>query len=473
VTAVARASRNGHAVEPAALGRAARRAAPRSSHADWEPAADRQDPVSLLEAQASSRVQELLPIRYGRMLATPFTFYRGAAAIMAADLADTPTSGIQTQLVGDAHLSNFGAFAAPDRSLVFDANDFDETLPGPWEWDLKRLVASCAVAGRDRGFSRRERREVARAATRSYREAMRAFAGMRAIDVWYQRLDVDDLIRRWQSQVSKQRRKSAERLAAKARTKDSLKAFSKLTEVVDGEPRFRSDPPLLVPMRELQEAGDDRDLMDEIQHLLRDYRRSLAPYRRRLLDRYRAVDVARKLVGVGSVGNRAWAVLLLGPGGAGDPLFLQVKEAGASVLEPYSGAPRTRTQGRRVVEGQQLMQAAGDILLGHLRVTEGLDGLTRDFYVRQLWDSKGSAEIELMDARTMRVYAEVCGWTLARAHARSGEPAAIAAYAGGGEKLDVALAEFAERYADQNERDHAALASAARDGRITAGPALR
>ena len=460
------------AVEPALLGRVARRAVPRSSHADWEPAPDREDPVEMLEAQGATRVQELLPIRYGRMLATPFAFYRGAAAIMAADLADTPTSGIRTQLVGDAHLSNFGAFAAPDRSLVFDVNDFDETLPGPWEWDLKRLVASCAVAGRDRGVGERERRQVARAAARSYREAMREFAGMRAIDVWYLRLDVDDLIQRRRSHVSRQRLESTQRAVAKARAKDNLKAFAKLTHVVDGERRFRSDPPLLVPIRDLLADGDDRDLEGELRSLLRDYRRSLAPHRRRLLDRYRPIDFAHKLVGVGSVGNRAWVVMLLGPG-AGDPLFLQVKEARPSVLEPYAGAARSRTHGRRIVEGQQLMQAASDILLGHLRVSSRLDGETRDFYVRQLWDGKASAEIELMDPRTMRVYAEICGWTLARAHARSGEPAAIAAYAGGGDKLDRALAEFAERYADQNERDRAALASAARDGRITAGPALR
>ena len=436
------------------------------------PDADRPDPVATLEAQAATRLPELLPIRYGRMLATPFTFYRGAAAIMAADLAGTPTSGIRTQLVGDAHLANFGAFAAPDRTLVFDANDFDETLPGPWEWDLKRLVASYAVAGRDRGFDARERRQVTLAATRAYREAMRTFATMRASDLWYLRLDVDELIRRWQSQVSPSRRKSAERVAAKARTKDSLKAFAKLTHVVDGQPRLRSDPPLLVPIRELLPPDEERDVETELKRLLRDYRRSLPPHNRALVDRYRPVDFARKVVGVGSVGTRAWVVLLLGPR-EGDPLFLQVKEANASVLEPYAGASRARTEGRRVVDGQQLMQAASDILLGHLRVSAGLDGQARDFYVRQLWDSKGSPEIELMDPTAMDVHAQICGWTLARAHARSGEPAAIAAYVGRGDRLDRALAEFAESYADQNERDHAALAAAAREGRITAGPALR
>ncbi|MGZ8650275.1 MAG: DUF2252 domain-containing protein [Solirubrobacteraceae bacterium] len=450
-------------------GRAARKTAPRSSHAGWAPAADRPDPVDTLEAQATTRVQELLPIRYGRMLGSPFSFYRGAAAIMAADLADTPTSGIRTQLCGDAHLSNFGGFAAPDRSLVFDLNDFDETLPGPWEWDLKRLVASFAVAGRDRGFDERERAEALRAAARSYREAMRAFAEMRAIDLWYLRLDVDAMIARWQAQVSTSRRKSVARAAAKARTKDNLKAFSKLTHRVDGHPRFRSDPPLLVPIHELLAEDDERDVETELRRMLRDYQRSLPHQYRRLLDRYRPVDFAHKLVGVGSVGLRAWVVLLLGPRD-GDPLFLQVKQANASVLEPYTRASRARTEGRRVVEGQQLMQATGDILLGHLRVS---DGETRDYYVRQLWDNKASAEVELMDPTTLRVYAEICGWTLARAHARSGEPAAIAAYAGRGDGLDRALAAFAETYADQNARDSGARERAVSSGRITAGPALR
>ncbi len=466
-------SSNGHALEPAVLGRAARSKVPRSSHEGWTPHPDRPDPVGVLEAQAESRVQELLPIRYGRMLETPFTFYRGAAAIMAADLADTPVSGIDAQLVGDAHLSNFGAFAAPDRQLVFDVNDFDETYPGPWEWDLKRLVASFAIAGRHRGFSDRERRDATLAATRSYRTAMKGFANMRAIDVWYERLDVADLFARWQAEVSKKRLKAAERAADKAHTKDSLRALSKLTRLVDGEPRFRSDPPLLVPIHELQDAGDDRDLKGEMLKLLRAYRRTLMPHRQRLLDRYRLVDVAHKVVGVGSVGNRAWAALLLGPTGADDPLFLQIKEAGASVLEPYARGQRLRSQGKRVVDGQHLMQAASDVLLGYLKNDDGVDRGTREFYVRQLWDGKALADVELMEASVLRVYAEICGWTLARAHARSSEPAAIAAYAGNSDRLDRALADFAERYADQNELDYAALAAAASDGRITAGPALR
>jgi uncharacterized protein (DUF2252 family) len=469
-----RSSSNGHAVEPAVLGRAARETAPRSSHAEWAPNPQRADPVGILEVQGETRVQDLLPTRYGRMIQSPFSFYRGAAAIMAGDLADTPASGITAQLVGDAHLANFGVYAAPDRSLVFDANDFDETLPGPWEWDLKRLVASFAVAGRDRGFDDGSRRRISRVAVRSYREAMHRFAGMRAIDVWYERLDVSDLITHLQADMSKKQRRSVERNAAKARTKDSLKAFTKLTHLEDGEPRFRSDPPLLVPVDELlAESGDDRDFAAELHGLLRDYKRSLAPGRRRLIDRYHPVDFARKVVGVGSVGSRAWVALLLGPGGASDPLFLQVKEAGASVLEPYAGASKARTHGKRVVDGQQLMQAASDVLLGHLRVASGFDGRSRDFYVRQLWDSKGSVEIELMDPRTMRVYAAVCGSSLARAHARSGEPAAIAGYAGHGDALDRAFAEFAERYADQNELDHAALVAAVHNDRVIAGPALR
>jgi uncharacterized protein (DUF2252 family) len=468
-------STNGHAadaLDPAAQGRAARRRTPRSSHADWEPPVGRPDPVATLAAQDDARVQELLPIRYGRMLESAFTFYRGSAAIMAADLADSRSSGIRTQLCGDAHLSNFGAFAAPDRSLVFDVNDFDETLPGPWEWDLKRLVASYAIAGRDRGFDAKERRLATVAATRAYREGMRTFATMRATDLWYLRLNLDELIGRWQSQATARRRKTVSRAADKARTKDSLKAFAKLTHVVDGQARFRSDPPLLVPIRELLDADDGRDVETELRGLLRGYRRSLAPHRRRLLDRYRPVDFARKVVGVGSVGTRAWVVLLLGPTDH-DPLFLQVKEAGPSVLALHAGPSPARHEGKRVVDGQRLMQAAGDILLGHLRVERGLDGKRRDFYVRQLWDSKGSAEVELMDPGGLQLHAEICGWTLARGHARAGEPAAIAAYAGRGDALDRALAEFAEAYADQNERDYSALQAAVRDGAITAGPALR
>ena len=466
------ASANGHAADQSVIGRAARKTTPRGSHSDWEPGADRRDPVEILEAQAVTRVQELLPIRYGRMLSSPFAFYRGAAAVMAADLATTPTSGIRTQLVGDAHLSNFGAYAAPDRSLVWDANDFDETLPGPWEWDLKRLVASYAIAGRERGFDKRERTKINLAPARAYREAMQTFATMRATDIWYLRLDIDEMVRRLHAQALTARGKRVQAAAAKARTKDNLKAFAKLTHLVDGKPRFRSDPPLLVPVHELLPEGEAHDVEGQLKRLLRDYRRSLPPHHRRLIDRYRPVDFARKVVGVGSVGTRAWVILMLGPGES-DPLFLQAKEASPSVLEPYAGASRTRTQGQRVVEGQKLMQAASDILLGHLRTGWTLDGQTRDFYVRQLWDSKASAEVELMDPEGLRIHGQVCGWTLARAHARAGEPAAIAAYAGRSDRLDRALAEFAETYADQNERDYAALASAARAGVVTAGPALR
>src|SRR4051794_6403159 len=359
-------STNGHGADPSVLGRAARADTPRSSHAEWAPPPDRPDPVATLEIQAATRVDELLPMRYGRMLSSPFAFYRGAAAIMAGDLAGAPQSGIRTQLCGDAHLANFGVYAAPDRRLVFDINDFDETLPGPWEWDVKRLAASYAVAGRERGLDARERRRVIRAAMRSYREAMQAFSTMRGLDVWYLRLDVERMMRQWEAQLGARRRRVIERQAAKARSKDSLKAFQKLTHLVDGRPRLRSDPPLLVPIDELLPEDEARDLQDGLERLLRVYRRSLEPHRRQLLDRYRPVDMARKVVGVGSVGTRAWVVLLLGPGDRDDPLFLQVKEASASVLEPFAGATRAKAQGRRVVDGQQLMQAASDVLLGYL-----------------------------------------------------------------------------------------------------------
>ena len=385
---------------------------------------------------------------------------------MAADLARTPSSGIHTQLCGDAHVSNFGAFAAPDRSLVFDMNDFDETLPGPWEWDLKRLAASYAIAGRERGFDAHERRRVALATTRAYRRAIRDFASMRSVDVWYARLDVEAILRHWRSQAGAARRRTVQRNVDKARTKDSLKAFAKLTHLVDGQPRIRSDPPLLVPIEELLPDDAHLVLEDELRRILRDYRRTLQSDRRRLIDRYRLVHVARKVVGVGSVGTRAWIALLLGRDHT-DPLFLQIKEASSSVLEPYTAPPRARTHGQRVVDGQRLMQATGDIFLGWLRAT-GPDGEVRDFYVRQLWDSKGSVDLERIDVKTMAVSAEICGWTLARGHARSGDAEAIAGYAGRSDRLDRAIADFAEAYADQNERDYAAVAGAVRAGRLTA-----
>jgi uncharacterized protein (DUF2252 family) len=382
------------AEQSAAAGKAAREEAPRDAHGDWKPAADRRDPVEVLEQQAEDRVPELVPIRYGRMLASAFTFYRGAAAIMAMDLAGSPESGLQVQACGDAHLSNFGAFAAPDRRLVFDLNDFDETLPGPWEWDVKRMAASFEIAGRDREFTAKETRAAVLAAVRAYREAMRRFAEMGNLDVWYARLDVDTLLAEIAKVADRKMVKKAERSAAKAGKKNSLKAFDRLVHEVDGEPRFISDPPLLVPMRELLPGDQLQKLEGRLEAVLANYRESVQRDRRRLLDGYRFVDIARKVVGVGSVGTRAWVLLFMGRDGQ-DPLLLQAKEAVASVLEPYVGAGEFGNHGERVVEGQRLMQAASDIFLGWAPAI-GVDERKRDFYVRQLWDGKRSAEVEAL-----------------------------------------------------------------------------
>jgi uncharacterized protein (DUF2252 family) len=399
------------------------------------------------------------------MVRSPFAFFRGAAAIMAADLADTPVSGTRVQLCGDAHLANFGGFAAPDRRLVFDLNDFDETLPGPWEWDVRRLAASIEVAGRDRGFRGRERRDAVRGAARSYRKAMRRFAAMRTIDVWYTRLEEEQ----FSQYVRTSRRKDLDKALAKARRKDSLRALSKLTYDVDGEPRIVSDPPLVVPIDELPGAGDRELVRDRLDAYLRDYQKTLQHNRRYLMGGYHLVDIAHKVVGVGSVGTRTWIALLLGRDPS-DPLFLQVKEAEPSVLEPYAGRRRATNQGRRVVEGQQLMQAASDVFLGWLRVEEDLDGRPRDYYVRQLWDAKATVPIDAMPAAEMVGYGAICGWTLARAHARSGDRVAIAAALGQGDGFDRALSAFAKTYADQNERDHAALVAAVEAGVVPADP---
>jgi uncharacterized protein (DUF2252 family) len=426
---------------------------------------ERADPVEILIRQARTRTPALVPIRYGRMLRSPFAFFRGAAAIMAADLAHTPVSGPRAQLSGDAHLANFGVFAAPDRRLVFDANDFDETLPGPWEWDVKRLAASIEVAGRDRGFRGRERRDAVRRAARAYRKAMRRFAAMRTIDVWYARLD-EELV---SQHVSGSRRKDLDKALAKARRKDSLRALAKLTYEVDGEPRIVSDPPLVVPIDELSGGADPELVRERLEGYLGDYRKTLQANRRQLLGGYRLVDVAHKVVGVGSVGTRTWIVLLLGHD-ASDPLFLQIKEAEASVLEPSAGRRSAINQGRRVVEGQQLMQAASDVFLGWLRVADDLDGGRRDYYVRQLWDAKASMPVDSMPADEMTAYGAICGWTLARAHARSGDRVAIAASLGRGDGFDRDLARFARTYADQNEDDYATLARAVEAGVVPADP---
>ena len=417
----------------AAAGKAAREKVPRSSHGEWEPAARRRDPVKVLEDQAKSRVQELVPIRYGRMLASPFTFFRGAAAIMAMDLAKTPQSGLRVQACGDAHLSNFGLFAAPDRRLVLDVNDFDETLPGPWEWDLKRLAASFAIAGRDRDFTPKQTRAAVLSTARHYREAMREFATMRNLDVWYARLDVDTVLADLAKVADRKQMKVARKSVAKAGKKNSMKAFDRLVREVDGEPRIISDPPLLVPARELVSDDQARELEEHLLVMLGRYRESLKGDRRHLLDSYRFVEMARKVVGVGSVGTRAWVALMMGRDGQ-DPLFLQAKEAEASVLEPYVGESEFGNHGERVVEGQWLMQASSDILLGWLPAL-GFDGAKRDFYVRQLWDGKRSVDVETLPPEGLEIYGRVCAWTLARAHARSGDPIAIGAYLGKGDEL--------------------------------------
>ena len=449
-----------------ARGKDARAAAPLESHAEFAPARKR-DPVGLLLGQAKSRVPELVPVRHGRMLVSPFTFYRGAALPMAADLATTPASGLRVQLCGDAHLSNFGAFASPERRLVFDVNDFDETLPGPFEWDVKRLAASLAVAGRDNGFTGKACRKIAVAAGEGYRTAMRAFAEQTFLDVWYAHVDIEPLLAQFRSQVKAKRYKEAEKLLAKAHTADSMKALGKLTTVVDGRRRIISDPPMIVPVEEVFADVQADAIYKLLGSVLGKYRRTLQSDRRHLLEQFTLVQVARKVVGVGSVGTRAWVVLMDAADGV-EPLFLQAKEAQPSVLAGYCGRSQYTNQGERVVAGQHLMQAQSDIFLGWTRVPNPIDGVDRDFYVRQLKDWKFSVPIELMLPEGMTLYARLCGWTLARAHARSGDRVALAAYLGGSAKFDQAIADFAETYADQNERDYAALKTAVKDGRAEA-----
>ena len=420
----------------------------------------------MLLEQAVGRVAELVPIRHGRMLDSPFAFFRGAAALMAADLAETPQSGLRVQLCGDAHLSNFGGFASPARELVFDINDFDETARGPWEWDVKRLAASIAIAGRELGVAPAARLGAVEAAARSYREAMRRFATMRNLELWYVRLDAARILNHVGDRVTAEERRAFKRRVAGARAKDHLRAMSKLAQRVDGEPRIVSRPPRVVPVEELFPAADAENVEDQMRTLLRSYRRSLPVERRHLLEGYRYRHMARRVGGVGSVGTRTWIVLLTGRDGD-DPLFLQVKQVGPSVLEPYVGRDQARNHGQRVVQGQRLTQVDTDIFLGWLRST-WTDDTPRDYYVRQLWDWKLGADVELMSPARLTVYGALCGWTLARAHARSGDRIAIAAYLGSGKAFDRAIAAFAETYADRNERDHAALEEAARAGRIAA-----
>jgi len=453
--------------ERIARGKAARNEIPRSRHAEFEPPSDRADPVDLLEAQARTRVPELVPIRYGRMLVSPFAFYRGGAKIMANDLAATPRSGLTVQCCGDAHLSNFGVFASPERKLVFDINDFDETLPGPWEWDVKRLAASMLIAARDNGFGVKDQERIVLDTVAQYRQAMREFAAMNNLDVWYAHIEIESVLQQFSAQIKRSQVKRTEAAIAKARTRDSMSAFSKLTERVDGRAEIVDQSPLIVPIRVLVPGAEREEWMDELHKLIRVYRVSLEQDRRRLLEQFELTDFARKVVGVGSVGTRAWIALLFGRDGQ-DPLFLQLKEAEASVLEEYVGKSQFRNHGQRVVTGQRLMQATSDIFLGWIHVKAGMDGVPRDFYGRQLKDWKGSAEIDQMVPSGMSAYGRVCGWTLARAHARSGDRIAIASYLGNGNAFDKAIVGFSKAYADQNELDYKALEKAVQSGRVKA-----
>jgi uncharacterized protein (DUF2252 family) len=452
--------------ERVARGKAARQEIPRARHAVFEPSPHRVGPVELLERQAATRVPELVPIRYGRMLVSPFTFYRGAAKIMAQDLAATPRSGLNVQCCGDAHLSNFGVFASAERRLMFDINDFDETLPGPWEWDVKRLTVSMLIAARDNGYRTKDQQRIVLETVGQYRIAMREFASMKNLEVWYSRLEIEELLKERGSQLQPRAVKRTEKALAKARTRDSMSAFTKLTQVTDGTARIVDQSPLIVPVDVLVPHQDRDRVFEELRALMRLYRDSLEHDRRILLEEFELMDFARKVVGVGSVGTRAWIALMLGRD-SNDPLFLQIKEAEASVLEEPLGPSVYTNHGHRVVTGQRLMQASSDILLGWLRVPKTpLDGKTRDFYVRQLKDWKGSVEIDQMVADGMAVYGRLCGWTLARAHARSGDRIAIATYLGSGTPFDRAILEFSAAYAEQNDRDYASLAAAAKAGEI-------
>jgi uncharacterized protein (DUF2252 family) len=454
--------------ERVSRGKAARAAVPRESHAEFDPPADRPDPVALLDQQAESRVPELVPIRYGRMLVSPFAYYRGAALPMASDLADLPCTGLVVQACGDAHLSNFGIFASPERKFLFDVNDFDETLPGPWEWDIKRLAASLEVAARGNGFSRKQRRRIVTASTRCYRETMRALAGMHNIDVWYARVDLDLVEQMFSPRLAARERKAVAKNMAKARTRDSMQAFSKLCGMVDGQTRIIADPPLIMPVSHLRpEERDELGFEAQLDAMLARYGGTLNGAHRILFERYQLVDLARKVVGVGSVGTRCWIFLFTARDGT-EPLLLQVKEAQPSVLAAYAGPSKYDNQGQRVVEGQWLIQPVSDIFLGWQRSEKARDGRTHDFYVRQLRDWKFSLDIDAMRPSGMQIYGELCAWTLARSHARSGDSVAIAAYLGNADVFDQAIAQFASCYADQTERDHQALARAAATGRVIA-----
>jgi len=450
----------------AAHGRKARELVPRSRHGEWAPPVDRTDPLEILALQATTRVPDLVPIRYGRMAASPFAFFRGAAAVMAADLAHDEHSHLDVQLCGDAHLVNFGGFASPERDMIFDVNDFDETLPGPFEWDLKRLAASVEVAARSRGFDEARRRSLVADSARGYREAIAGFAGMRNLDIWYSRLDAGTLIERWGGEAGRKIIDNFTARVEKAKSKDHLRAVAKLTEVVDGRVRFRADPPLLTPADQIFDPAHAAEVVDGLIRSLTEYRTTLAGDRQHLLGRYEFVDLARKVVGVGSVGTRCWVGLFIGRD-QGDPLVLQVKEAEHSVAEPFLQPSEFANMGQRVVEGQRLVQSASDIFLGWDTAT-GEDGVVRDFYFRQMWDWKLSPDIETMLPEAMAVYVQMCGWVLALGHARSGDAIAISSYLGTGNRFDQAMCSFASAYADQNEKDHAALKQAIATNKVQA-----
>jgi uncharacterized protein (DUF2252 family) len=441
--------------ERAAAGKARRDALPRTQHAAWKKPADRGDPIAILRAQDTDRLPELLPIRYGRMMESPFTFYRGAAAVMAADLARTPATGLRVQACGDCHLMNFGGFATPERHVIFDINDFDETLPAPWEWDLKRLATSFALAARSLGLADSAGRDAAETVARSYRKALRRLAGMSPLEVWYEKLDAEELI----ATLPASRQKLARaRIETALERSGSEMDFPRLAGVVGGKAAIRDAPPLIFH----PDVARDPGFSDLLQQVFADYRATLSDDRRELLDRFTVVDAAIKVVGIGSVGRRCWIVLLMSAGN--DPLFLQFKEAGPSVLEPHAGASAYAHHGQRVVNGQRLMQPVADILLGW--VTVKASGIP--FYVRQLRDAKIKPLVETFDDELLRIYAKACGAVLGRAHAKGGEVAEIAGYLGSGPRFDEAIGAFALAYADQTERDHAALKAAIRRGEITA-----
>ena len=457
--------------ERIARGQDARRQVPRRSHGQWEPAPDRPDPVALLEDQAASRVPRLVPIRYGRMLISPFTFYRGAALIMAADLAATPVTGFNVQLCGDAHLSNFGLFGTPERRMLFDINDFDETLTGPWEWDVKRLAASFEIMGRDRGFAPADRRAIVVAGIEEYRDRMRRAADMGSLDAWYDHLEAGTLLELVREEVrgnrvGKSEARAVEKMVAKARTRDSTRVFARRAGEIDGELRIVADPPVIVPIEDLAQPGTEwEDPVPLIRKLLSSYRRTLRR-EHHPIEEYEYVHAAYKMVGVGSVGTRCYIMLMIGRD-QNDPLFLQIKEAQASVLERFLGASGYPNHGERVVAGQHLMQAATDIFLGWQRI-RGMDGVARDYYVRQFHDWKGSADLDRLLVPGATLYSRLCGATLARAHARWGDRIAIASYLGKGDAFDQGIADFSVAYADQNERDYATFAAAIESGRLTA-----